>query len=406
MPGATVLVIDDSPTILKLVQLVLTKSGYHVAAASSGEAGLLAAREEPPSLILLDHVLPDFSAYDLCGAMSADTVLSGIPVIIMAAPGHEIEEGFRGVGNVVDYVTKPFSPEALLTVVGHRLEQKPATGAADAAPAVNPALSLVPSAPAPESTAHPAPADAALSGNLAVISIADILALLADQGQTGVLTLAHGSTRLEAHFKDGRVAFATAIGVAEEFLLGRFLVEAKQLTPAVLATVIDERSKATGRRALLGADLITRGLLTADGLNKAMVQQIAALVYEGLRWDSGRFWFLPQKDLSDAAEEASAGLAIDSLLMEGFRRVDEWRLIEREIRDFELVFVRNDYKVDGFGVGKLTRDEQAVLEFVNGKNTVKDIIYLTNMGSFDVTKMLYRLLRTKLIRRRVGPMAV
>jgi DNA-binding MarR family transcriptional regulator len=47
-----------------------------------------------------------------------------------------------------------------------------------------------------------------------------------------------------------------------------------------------------------------------------------------------------------------------------------------------------------------------VLEFVNGKNSVRDIIALAKMGSFDVTKMLYRLLRNKLIRRRVSPLAV
>jgi DNA-binding MarR family transcriptional regulator len=70
------------------------------------------------------------------------------------------------------------------------------------------------------------------------------------------------------------------------------------------------------------------------------------------------------------------------------------------------VFVRNEEKLAAFGRGKLLRDEVAVLEFVNGKNSVRDIIALAKMGSFDVTKMLYRLLRNKLIRRRVSPLAV
>ena len=55
---------------------------------------------------------------------------------------------------------------------------------------------------------------------------------------------------------------------------------------------------------------------------------------------------------------------------------------------------------------RLTREELAILELVNGKNTVKDIIRKSRMGSFDVSKMLFRLLSIKLIRRRVMPVAV
>ncbi len=58
------------------------------------------------------------------------------------------------------------------------------------------------------------------------------------------------------------------------------------------------------------------------------------------------------------------------------------------------------------GRGRLTREELAIIELVNGKNTVKDIIRRSRMGSFDVSKMLYRLLSIKLIRRRVMPVAV
>jgi hypothetical protein len=92
--------------------------------------------------------------------------------------------------------------------------------------------------------------------------------------------------------------------------------------------------------------------------------------------------------------------------MEGFRRVDEWHLIEREINDFDMVFLRNEDAVAHMGRGRLTREELTILELVNGKNTVKEIIRASKMGSFDVSKMLYRLLSIKLIRRRVMPVAV
>jgi hypothetical protein len=106
------------------------------------------------------------------------------------------------------------------------------------------------------------------------------------------------------------------------------------------------------------------------------------------------------------AVDASLGLEVDGILMEGFRRVDEWHLIEREIENFDQVFLRNEDAVTQMGRGRLTREELSILELVNGKNTVKEIIRQSRMGSFDVSKMLYRLLSIKLIRRRVMPVAV
>jgi CheY-like chemotaxis protein len=421
MPDDSVLVVDDSPTILKLVQLVLTKGGYRVATASSGEAGLVLAHEQPPALILLDYLMPDMNGDDVCRAMSADTALCNVPVVVMSAREDQVGEHFARMPNVVDHITKPFSPDALLAVIAHTLdrhgtfadaddvefddtdqEKGPAGGDGLVAPGLGlHALPRDQSAQDSGATVEPA-----LSGDLGLISIADILTLLQDQAQTGTLTLVQAESRLDVFMRGGRIDFASARGVPEEFLLGRFLVESGQITAGALSAIIDERKAGPPPLPLLGTDLVTRGLISPGGLYQAMALQTAALVYEGLRWGAGRFRFRVAADLPEPARQASLTMAVDALIMEGLRRVDEWGLIEREIGDFEMVFVRNEEKLSAFGRGKLLRDELAVLEFVNGKNSVKDIIVLARMGSFDVTKMLYRLLRNKLIRRRVRPVAV
>ena len=403
MPGESVLVVDDSPTILKLVQLVLTKAGYQVTTASDGEAGLVAAHEDRPALILLDYQMPEMNGDDVCRAMSGDTVLCNVPVVVMSAREDAVGERFASLPNVIDYITKPFSPDALLAVISHTLEQqqRPAEARAGSERALHNLLKA--QAPATEPT--PAP-DAALSGDLGIISIADVLTLLQDQAQTGTLSLSQAESRLEVFLRNGRIDFATARGVPEEFLLGRFIVESGQMTAGALSGILELRALYPEGKGLLGADLIQRKLVTPEGLKKAMALQTQALVFEGLRWGSGRFRFNAAAELPELAREAALALPIDALIMEGLRRVDEWRLIEREIGDFEMVFVRNEEKLATFGRGKLLRDEVAVLEFVNGKNSVRDIIALAKMGSFDVTKMLYRLLRNKLIRRRVSPLAV
>src|SRR5689334_12374585 len=120
-PGALVLVIDDSPTIVKVVQLVLTKAGFEVRTASDGEAGLAAARQSPPDLILLDFVMPRMNGYQFCRELMADARLKDIPVVLMSAKGDQVGERFVKVMGIVDYITKPFSPEAITAVVQHTI---------------------------------------------------------------------------------------------------------------------------------------------------------------------------------------------------------------------------------------------------------------------------------------------
>src|SRR5882724_4613256 len=121
MAGEQVLVIDDSPTITKVVQLVLTKAGYQVSTAADGEQGLIAVRAHRPDLILLDFVMPRMNGYQFCRELTADAKLRDIPVILMSAKGDQVGERFVKVMGIVDYITKPFSPEAITAVVQHAI---------------------------------------------------------------------------------------------------------------------------------------------------------------------------------------------------------------------------------------------------------------------------------------------
>jgi hypothetical protein len=144
-----------------------------------------------------------------------------------------------------------------------------------------------------------------------------------------------------------------------------------------------------------------------DGeVKEALVRQTQERIFELLRWPSGKFAFTVTRDLPQLAGEAALALDVDGILMEGVRRVDEWHLIEREIDDFDAVFLRNEEAVQNVGRARLTREELTVLELVNGKHSVKEIVRQSRMGSFDVSKMLFRLLSIKVIRRRVAPVAV
>jgi CheY-like chemotaxis protein len=424
MPGGHLLVIDDSPTVLKVIELALSQAGYRVFAAADDEAGLALVREARtvPDLILLDGLIPNRDAAEICRRFASDPGLKQVPVVVMATRGQgdDLEARFARASNVVDFIAKPFSPEALRAVVSHVVGKRTSdTGAGpDTASsaetrasvgvraAVEEALSRSADAAISEARAFAALGQA-LAGDLEAISMSEILELLAEQGQNGILRVVNTETnaRIELYFRGGRVDFAAAVGVAEEFLLGRFVVDDGDLSPEALDQVLAERARSTAAVPLFGADLIARGLITRDALMRAMVRQTSELAYEALRWRAGFFQFRRTEELSLLARDAALQINVDRMLLEGYRRVDEWRIIERDISNFDEVFVRNDHKISDTPRGTFTRDELAVLEQVDGRQSVRDVVRKLRMGSFDVSKMFFRLRRARLIRRRVSPTA-
>jgi len=461
MAGERVLVIDDSPTITKVVQLVLTKAGYDVHTAPDGEAGLAAVRADRPDVILLDFVMPRMNGYQFCRELTADPNLRDIPVVLMSAKGDQVGERFVKVMGIVDYITKPFSPEAITAVVQHTVakygalrtaddtpslvtgEDLAATDDADRVQARSEALAQLRQAiaaavaaqlePATREAAAPTVAattdavraalgDAALSrmlgaidlgllveaspglrGDLRVVPLAEVLQLLDLQEQSGVLTVERSGARVDIYFRRGRVDQAIASGIPEEFVLGRFVIGAELMQRADFEAFLESRGPSP---KLIGQQLVKLGHLAEQDLKLCLTRQSSELIYEILRWRHGRFRFAAGVELPPNVIDAALALDVEAVLMEGYRRVDEWHLIEHAIDNFDIVFLRNEDSVAQMGRGRLTRDELAVLELVNGKHTVKEIIRKTRMGSFEVSKMLYRLLSIKLVRRRVLPVAV
>jgi CheY-like chemotaxis protein len=420
MAGEYLLVIDDSPTVLKVIELALTEAGYKVASAVDDKAGLAVVREERtiPDLILLDWLIPGRDAAEICRLFAADAMLGRVPIVLMTARGQgdDLDARFAKASNLVDTIGKPFSPEALAGVVLHVLKARATPRALDETAAPRAGRAAVEEAMALSSGEAGAVAEArafaaagqALAGDLAAISISQILELLAEQAHTGILRVVNTSTlaRIELYFQDGRVDFAAAVGAAEEFLLGRFAVESGEVSAEAIAGVLEDRARAPGPLPLFGADLIARGLFSKEALRRAMARQTSELAYETLRWQSGFFQFRRTAELPPLAHEAALQINVDRMLLEGYRRVDEWRVIEREISSFDEVFVRNEQKIADLPRGTLTRDELAVLGEIDGRQNLREIVRKLRIGSFDASKMFFRFRRARLVRRRVAPTTI
>lgn len=116
-PGGTVLVTEDNPLHMKIFKLNLTFNGFAVLEAENGEKGLALAQSERPDLILVDLSLPKMDGWEMIGRMRASEATRAIPIIVVSARRPQDEAGRATLSHVNAYVSKPFDPEALMTLV-------------------------------------------------------------------------------------------------------------------------------------------------------------------------------------------------------------------------------------------------------------------------------------------------
>jgi CheY-like chemotaxis protein len=465
--SARILVVDDSPTIRKVVGAILEARSYQPFLASDGQEALEMLSTQQVDLVLLDFVMPRMNGYQFCRELRAHPELKNLPVVLMSAKGDKIRGQFVQQTGAIDAITKPFDARGLIAVIEGALkkhvegrarpvpeahampEDEEASSAENLRPSrssfsEDPGLRRMQSAQefglslthvvagelakVPGLTAETSEAvnsaiqraitpdnmgalstllkmltfgentRDALSGDISVISIAEVLQLLDLQRQTGVLSIFTRHTEITLYVKVGRLEFAAARGLPVEFRIGRYLVEDGAITREELHTVLDNRA---GSKRLLGELLIQLSMVNQEQVRRALVRQTTELVYEVVRWKVGRFAFSVGAD-NPAATKAALGIETGGLVMEGFRRVDEWRLIEGSF-DFGEVLYHDTVAIERLGQDtNLTRQERAVLGAIDGERTIREIVDLTGGSSFELCKILYQFLNSRLVRRRAA----
>jgi twitching motility two-component system response regulator PilG len=114
---ATVMVVDDSPTIRKILGLTLEKAGYNVVTAADGTAALAQLQDIVPSVVLLDISMPDLDGYEVCKRIKQDPRTSAVPVIMLSGKGAFFDKVKGHMAGATEYLTKPFETPAVLAVV-------------------------------------------------------------------------------------------------------------------------------------------------------------------------------------------------------------------------------------------------------------------------------------------------
>jgi len=457
--AARVLVVDDSPTIRRVVGSVLQRAGHEVATADSGVVGVQEVGVFAPDIVLLDLVMPGVSGLQTLDLLDDAYGDEGPPIILMCTRTDQIpvvDEALKELG-VVDTITKPFSPEALLAVINHSLEKhgrrrrtadatrvvmalasiaaadsgeengrqsivsKEATRAPprdlmfdpffgedeQTTPGLRPPTMTTSSATVIQSTGFGAavgiqpiglPATYALVGDLNLVGLPEVLQLLKYQRQVGMLLVDAGGLRFEVSLDDGNVVAVTARDVEGGPARRGELLLGRYL---VAGGHIDEAvleghlSSSILDTRPIGERLVAAGLISRPALSHAVAEQAQDFMVELLRARRGVFG-LRAGTAALPVHVERPGWSVDMLLFEALRRIDEWGVIENEVPSFEARFAIRGALDD---TGLSTEEANMLRAFRAGPMRVRDLVKRSPQLPFDVCRVLYRLSVLKRVQR-------
>ena len=113
----TILVVEDSPTARKVIKMVLTREGFGIVEASSGEEALQQAKSARPNLVLLDVMLPDMSGFEVLPLLREQEHLIDTPVVMLTGKKGSADRMKGMLAGSAEYLTKPFDPQKLTNVI-------------------------------------------------------------------------------------------------------------------------------------------------------------------------------------------------------------------------------------------------------------------------------------------------
>jgi len=424
MGKGRVVVIDDSPTVRKLAEVVLAEEGYNVYTAEDGEEGIKIAEEVLPSVILVDFIMPRMNGYQFCKMARENQFLKDVPVILITAKGEDVGEKFTEKFGVVDYFIKPFQPEELVEKVNsivqsQRVEEEVAVMDAieesEMAEAVYtpdigetvdrvirryfykefPSLLQKSIADILKQAGLIKTSGIALSGDLSDFNLFDVFQLIDTARATGKLSVFSPLMSSEIHFDRGSIVYASTSKQGRNILSGDLLEKRKSIPKEVFNRAF-RTSRETGVPILRA--FVNEGIMTEDEIMAILKERIDDAIYSTMELETGNFFFekmpIPE-NLSDIPIRVKAS----QLILEGARRVDERRFAAKMFQDNNIVFIRlmTDVAMEEIN---LDENELKIFTLVDGKRTLGDIIRISGIEEREAKRIFYTLTKVGILKKK------
>src|SRR4051812_37798714 len=234
----------------------------------------------------------------------------------------------------------------------------------------------------------------ALSGTLKDFGIADILQLIGHQTKTGRLTLKSGEAEVEVFFVEGNVVFASEKERNSKNLLGSLLLRAELLSQKQLDDALETQRRTLKR---LGDVVVESGAVTQAQLAQMMRLQTTETLYRLFAWKNGSYEFSQEE--VDPARSTFEPVRAESVLLEGFRRMDEWPALKKKVPWSDATFealkdldTRDLPSIDGVSPddehndGKPSERHKLVYRLAVGGKDVQHVADASRLGEFEAFK--------------------
>lgn len=424
MDKRKVVVIDDSPTVRKLAEVVLAEEGYKVYTAEDGEEGLKIAEEVLPSVILVDFIMPRMNGYQFCKMVRSNEVLKDVPVILITAKGEDVGAKFAEKFGVVDYFIKPFQPEDLLEKVSSILGSRQTAGVevVEFAAKETEGVSAVYSEDIEEALdkiihryfykklpsllknslvdvlkhegiikAH----GVILSGDLSEFSLFDIFQLIDTVKATGKLSVYSSMLSSDIYFEKGQIVYAFTSKQGKSLISGDLVRKKMNISQSTFSRTFKAALK---KNTPLLRSFVDAGILSKDECLNFIRELIDDAIYSTMEIETGNFYF-EKIPLPANLSDISIRLNISQFILEGARRIDERKYAAEIFKDNNIAFIRlmTDVAMEDI---KLDEKELRVFSLVDGSRTIGDIIKITDIDENELKRILYTLTKVGILRKK------
>jgi hypothetical protein len=198
---------------------------------------------------------------------------------------------------------------------------------------------------------------------------------------------------IEIFYNAHQIVFARHDNLPIGFTLGRLLVAAGHVSDRDVDRILDPRAGVSG---LIGQRLLSLGHIEEPQLLDGLKRQTEELFFEVIRWTNGRFSVFSAEPLPMEAQHAGISLPVHHLLLEGMRRLDEWQRIAERVGDLHAVLNRVA-EPSSERMRSLAPADRMVLEHVDGRRTVADLLRSVARPTFDVYRAISTLADQRLV---------
>jgi hypothetical protein len=231
----------------------------------------------------------------------------------------------------------------------------------------------------------------ALKGRLRDFNITQLLNLINLARKTGTLAVEASGQQAQMSFKEGKLVLAS-LG-AQDGHLAQVLFRAGKLSQQQTRTILTRARTMSDKR--LGMMLIEAGYVTQDDILQSVRQHTRDVVFRVFTWSDGTFLFEP--NVLPPEDRITVPLRLDSIIMEGTRRVKEWEQLQDELPDLDMALRFTDRPDARLRNINLTVEEWRVVSYINPRNSIRQIAKANNMSDFQIRRSIYGMLQAGLV---------